>query len=294
VRMAFGALMVCVTLNLLPAIPILFSKNGPVPFQPSSKDFHWINTFQFGIFQIWTSDTAVWIAWAVLLLAAVSLTVGWHSQFSALVVWILFLSFIRRDPAAFNAGDHVMTNTAFILAISGCGAALSLDQRRRNGRFWSAEERVRWAVRLLQLQLSVIYFFNAANKLIGEAWHDGTAASYPWRVYRDWAILPAPQWVAENPFLANVATWGTLAIELSLAILVWNRRCRYWVLAAGVVLHVLIWLNLPVGFFGPSMVVLYLAWVPWETVRDLPTRVKGTLARRFARSSPRPDESTVP
>ena len=102
-----------------------------------------------------------------------------------------------------------MTNTALILAISGCGAALSLDQRRRNGRFWSAEERTRWPIRLMQVQLSLIYFFSAQTKFVGEAWNDGTAASYPWRVYRDWAILPAPQWVAENAYLVNVATWGT-------------------------------------------------------------------------------------
>lgn len=292
VRMAFGALTVYVTLDFLPVLPVLFSANGPVPTQPSSRDFHWINTFQFGVLQMWTSDTAVVIAWVVLLLSAVSLTLGWHSRLSALLVWILFLSFLRRNPLIFNAGDHVMTNTALILAISGCGAALSLDQRRRHGRFWSAEERLRWPIRLMQVQLSLIYFFTAQTKFIGEAWNDGSAASYPWRMYHDWAILPAPLWVAENPFLVNVATWGTMAIELSLAILVWNRRCRYWVLAAGVVMHILIWLNLAVVFFGLAMFVLYLAWVPWETVRDLPDRAKSALGRRFTRLSPPPEESS--
>lgn len=291
VRMAFGALMVYVTVDLLPGIPVLFSENGPVPTQPSTQNYLWIHAYQYGIFQIWTSDTAVLIAWILLLLSAVSLTVGWHSRLSALLVFILFLSFVRRNPAIFNAGDFVMTNTALILAISACGAALSLDQRRRNGRFWSAEERVRWPIRLLQVQLSLIYFFTAQTKFIGEAWNDGSAVSFPLRVYHDWAILPAPQWVAENPFLVNVATWGTIAIELALAILVWNPRLRYWVLGAGVVLHVLIWLNLSVMFFGLAMFVLYLAWVPWETARDLPDQVRRALGRRLKRLSPQPDEA---
>jgi hypothetical protein len=291
VRMAFGALMVYVTLDLLPGMPILFSTSGPVPAQPTADDFSWVDAFQFGIFQIWTSDTAVLIAWVVLLLSAVSLTLGWHSQVSALLVWILFLSFLRRNPMVLYAGDQVMTNTALILAISGCGAALSLDQRRRNGRFWSAEERTRWPIRLMQVQLSLIYFFSAQTKFVGEAWNDGTAASYPWRVYRDWAILPAPQWVAENAYLVNVATWGTMAIELSLAILVWNRRCRYWVLAAGVVLHTLIWLNMSVMFFGLAMFILYLAWVPWQAVQNMPDRVKQAVGKRLKRIPPQPDES---
>jgi hypothetical protein len=292
VRMAFGALMVYVTLDLLPVIPVLFSANGPVPTQPGADDFSWIDSFQLGIFQIWTSDTAILIAWILLLLSAVSLTLGWHSQVSALLVWILFLSFLRRNPLIMYAGDQIMTNTALILAISGCGAALSLDQRRRNGRFWSAEERVRWPVRLMQAQLSLVYLFSAQTKLVGEVWTDGSAVSFPWRVYHDWAILPVPQWLAENPFLVNVATWSTMAIELSLAILVWNRRYRYWVLAAGVVMHTLIWLNMSVMFFGLAMFVLYLAWVPWKTVRDMPDRVRQALGRRLKRLSPRPGESS--
>lgn len=293
VRMAFGALMVYVTAGLLPDIRILFGENGPVPFQPSAQTVSWVDTHQFGIFQIWTGDTAVLIAWAILLLSAISLTVGWHSRLSALLVWILFLSFLRRDPAAFNAGDFVMINTALILVFSASGAAFSLDQRRRTGRFWSAEERLRWPVRLMQVQLSLIYFFSAQTKFIGKEWDDGTAVSYPWRIYRDWAIFPAPQWVAENPYLVNAATWGTIAIELALALLVWNPRLRYWVLGAGVILHTLIWLNLSVMFFGLAMFVLYLAWVPWNEARDLPAHVKRVVDRRLRRSPPPPDEAVA-
>ena len=152
----------------------------------------------------------------MLLLAAVSLTVGWHSQLSALLVWILFLSFIRRNPLIFNAGDHVMINTALILAISGCGAALSLDQRRRNGRFWSAEERVHWPVRLLQVQLSLIDLVTAQTKLIGETWNDGTAVSFPWRIYHDLAILPAPAVGGRDPF------WSTSQPGAR-----WRSSCRW-------------------------------------------------------------------
>lgn len=291
VRIAFGALMVYVTLDLRPVLNILFSENGPVPVQPSAENFHWVNAYQLGLFQFWTSDTAILIGWIVLLLSAISLTVGWHSRLAALLVWVMFLSFIRRNPGIFNAGDHVMANTALILTISACGAALSLDQRRRTGRFWSAEDRLHWPVRLIQVQLALIYFFTAQTKLIGPAWNDGSAVSFPWRIYHDWAILPAPQWVAEQPFLVNVATWGTIAIELALAILVWNKRLRYPVLAAGVVLHIAIWLTLNIAFFSLSMLVLYFAWVPWETVRDIPEKAKGALSRRLKRRHPRWNES---
>jgi hypothetical protein len=284
VRIAFGALMVYVTLDLLPGLPVLFSQKGPVPAQPGT-DFHWVQKYQWGIFQYLTSDTAILIGWILLLLAAVSLLVGWHSRLAAVLVWVLFLSFIRRNPSVFNYGDLVIAITALILALSACGAALSLDQRRRTGRFWSAEHRARWPVRLMQVELSLIYLFSAQTKLLSDAWNDGSAVSFPWRTFHDWAIVPVPPWIAENPFLVNVATWGTMALEFALALLVWNRRLRYWVLAAGVVMHVLIWLNLSVWFFGLAMFVLYLAWVPWETVRDMPDWLKGAWSRLRRRGS---------
>jgi vitamin K-dependent gamma-carboxylase-like protein len=281
VRIAFGALMVYVTIDLLPPLTQLFGANGPLPSQPTTEEFRWVNPYTYGIFQIWTSDTALVVGWAILLLSAVALLVGWHSRLAAVLVWVLFLSFVRRNPSVFNFGDDVIGITALILMLSACGAALSLDQRRRSGRFWSAECRSRWPVRLVQVQLSLIYFFSAVAKLRTDEWNEGSAVSFPWRSFHDWAILPAPGWLAENPVMVNAVTWGTLVLEFALAILVWNPRLRYWLLGAGVVLHVLIWLTLPVMFFSLAMFVLYLSWAPWQTVRDLPDSLSG-LRRRWS------------
>jgi hypothetical protein len=74
--------------------------------------------------------------------------------------------------------------------------------------------------------------------------------------------------------LINVATWGALAVELSLGVLVWNRRLRLWVLLAGVLMHTSIMLTMAVGYFTPAMFVLYLVFVPPETVKALPSRLR--------------------
>jgi hypothetical protein len=272
VRLALGAVVIGWTVNLLPDLHTLFGENGPVPSQPGGA-------YRVGIFQVWTSDTAILVGWTVLLLSAIAMFVGWHSRLAAVGVWILLLSFIRRDPWIFNAGDRLICLTALVLALSSCGAALSLDQRRRTGRFWSAEIRAVWPIRLLQVQLSVVYLTTAQSKLIGNTWVDGTAVSYAWRVFQDWAILPVPQWVSDSSFLVNVATWGTLVIELSIAILVWNRRWRARVLMAGVALHIAIYFNLPVAFFSLAMFVLYLAFVPWQVVQRMPDTLRDTLHR---------------
>ena len=59
VRIAFGALMVYVTIDLLPPLTQLFGANGPLPSQPTTEEFQWVHPYTYGIFQIWTSDTAL-------------------------------------------------------------------------------------------------------------------------------------------------------------------------------------------------------------------------------------------
>ena len=61
-------------------------------------------------------------------------------------------------------------------------------------------------------------------------------------------------------------TFGTLALELSLGLLVWNRRLRPWVLLGGVGLHLGIDYAIRVGFFSYAILVLYVAFIPPETM----------------------------
>lgn len=262
IRIAFGMLTVAWTLSLLDDLHTMFGERGVLPRQPQ-------NAYQWGLFAVWPSDGALWIGWGLLLGSALALTVGWHSRLAAVIVFVLILSFQQRNSFVFNSGDNLIRIEALFLALFPSGAALSLDRRRSAGSFWSAEIRPRWPVRLMQVQLSLIYLSTVRVKLDGNTWHDGTAVSYALRL-RDMVILPTPQWFSTNELLMNVTTWGTLAVELALGVLVWNRWLRPWVLAAGVAMHTAIMIGIGVGFFTPAMFVLYLAFLSPETVRKLP------------------------
>ena len=272
VRIAFGLVVAAWTLALLPDLYQLFGAQGVVPRHPRF-DYEW------SVFAIWPGDTALLIGWVVLLVSALALAVGWHSRLAAVLVFVLVQSFVRRDPYVFNAGDAIVVLVALVLALSSCGAALSLDQRRRTGAFWSAQDRAPWPVRLLQVQLSLIYLVSVQAKLSGDSWLEGSAVTYAWRTDGRWAFLPAPEWLAANALMVNALTWGTLIVELAIAVLVWNRRLRLPVLGAGVVMHLAMMINLNIGFFSLAMFVLYLAFVPWDTVARMPAWVKRKLAR---------------
>ena len=67
---------------------------------------------------------------------------------------------------------------------------------------------------------------------------------------------------------------------------------RFWVLAAGVVMHLAMMINLNIGFFSLAMFVLYLAFVPWDVVERLPAQLKERWRSR-RRSSPSPPQEPV-
>jgi hypothetical protein len=278
IRIAFGVLTVAWGLSLLPDLYELFGTGGVTPLPPESP-------YAWGLFEFWSGDRTIVVGCIALVVAGIAMTVGWRSRLAAFVVFVLILSFQHRNPAVFNSGDALIRIEALIIALSPCGAALSLDQRRRAGSFWSAQPRARWPLRLMQVQLSLIYLSTVQVKMSGDTWPGGTAVSYALQL-DDMLIVRMPHWFVASPLLINVATWGTLTIELMLGILVWNRRLRPWVLAAGAIMHATIMLTINVGFFTLAMFVLYLAFISSETVRRLPTNI-GLLADRIGALKPR-------
>jgi hypothetical protein len=267
VRIAFGLIAFGWTASLAPDLMNFFSRRGLIPAQPSFR-------FWIGVLSPNAADWAVYVTWSILLVASLCLIIGFRSRLASVLVFIGILSFERRNPFIFNAGDVLVRNLAFYVMLAPTGAALSLDAwRRAKEKFWDFPKRAPWAVRLIQVQLSVVYFATVWAKVRGNDWNDGTAVSYALRL-EDLARIRVPSFISTNVALSNLMTFGTLAIESSIAILVWNRKARPWVLAAGVAMHLAIDLNIMVGFFSFAMLTAYLAFVPPETTERILRRIR--------------------
>ena len=112
--------------------------------------------------------------------------------------------------------------------------------------------------------MSVGYLSAVWAKSGNPLWRNGTAVSYSERI-QDIHRLPVLDVVTQSMLLTNLLTFGTLAVELSLGVLVWNRTLRPWVLLAGLGLHLSIDVSIMVGFFSLAMMSTYLSFVPPET-----------------------------
>ena len=193
-------------------------------------------------------------------------------------VWFLTVCFLNRNPNILNGGDDTLAVALFLLMWMPSGHALSLDAwrwRRRlaagqpaplclddAGRAWVPP----WGVRVLQIQLCVIYMTTGLAKLVLEpwtgTWWDGTSIHYALNYVTmsrwSYAQLPVPIW------LTAPATWISVSWEVLFPLLVCKRRTRGPALWFGLLFHIGIWLTLEVGWFTFYTLALYGAWVPGE------------------------------
>lgn len=273
VRISYGVLAIAWTMSLLPDLATMYSDQGLVPSQPGNESaLTWLAR--------WDSPWVVAVLWALLLVAAVGLTVGAWSRIAAVLVFVAMLSFQRRNPDALNSGDVLLRLIAFYLALAPSGAALSLDRwRAHRDSFWQAPLRSPWALRLLQVQVSLLYLFSVFYKVRSDNWSDGTAMYYITHLSSLQRVaLPDP--LTESLLLMNVVTYTSLAIELALGILIWNRRARPWVITCGVALHLGIETTMLVGFFSLAIFVCYVAFVPADTADRWVTAARREVRRR--------------
>jgi hypothetical protein len=277
VRIAFGLVAMAWTVALLPGFSAWFGDDGILPRHPAPAGGTW------GPLDLLAGGGATTAALVVLLVASACLVVGYRTRAAALLVFLGLLAFERRDPFVFDSGDALLRIVALYLALAPAGASLSLDRRRRaRDGFWEFPARAPWALRLMQVQLSVLYLATVWTKLRGTTWNDGTAVSYALRV-GDLERLPLPHFVTDSLLVANLMTYGTLAIELAIGVLVWNRRARPWVLGLGVALHLGIDYSMRVGFFTLAMLVLYLAFVPSDVAARVVLAVRDRVRPRRVR-----------
>lgn len=280
VRIAFGAVTTLWFATLIPTLLVFFGPDGMLLARPQLAPWTWtLLTLASG------RPVLLVVLWLLALLSAVALTVGYRTRLAALLVFVGLMSFTRQMPLAINGGDMLMRTLSFYIVLAPAGAALSVDRwRKARNRFWECPVSAPWVLRLMQIQLSVVYLSTVWEKTAGASWRDGTALSYALRLV-DLQRFAAPSFVTDSVWFMQLMTFGALGLELAIGVLVWNRVARPWVLGLGVLLHLSINVAIAVGFFSLTILTLYLAFLsPHASERlvgDVRDRVTG---RRPARS----------
>lgn len=183
---------------------------------------------------------------------------GLYTRASLAVALICMTSFHQRNIWLLSSSEVLMRSITLLLVFSPCGHSLSLDSLL--GRYYPTFRKKRewsvWVLRLIQIQLCVVYVWTVWHKIKGETWFDGTAVYYATRL-ESMTNWPLP-FVMDSIPLLKLATWGTLLIELALGILVWFKEFRKPVIIAGIIFHIGIEYVMSIPFFELYMIALIL------------------------------------
>ena len=208
--------------------------------------------------------------WGLGMAASVCFTIGLQTRLCTVVIYVLVSSMVHRTRQVTNGEDLVFRMLLFHSCFASLGRELSVDAwwRRRRHRPELPAPLI-WPVRMMQINVALIYLISWPNKLLDDpAWMNGQAIYYtmasnmwsrewdPWLVYR-WGGL-----------FSKLATWGTLLIEGAFPLLVWFPRTRSFVLVPIALLHLGIAVVIPnVTLFTLAMVAAFWIYVPGEAVR---------------------------
>ncbi len=220
-----------------------------------------------------------WIAFhALFLVCCAAFMLGWRTSWVKWLVLIGHVSYDNRNPDMAYGVHAILSCLLLILCFAPVGRAMSLDRvrevrraKRKSLDAHSPPYTSPWAfacTRLMQIQMAVVFFFSAADKMRGDDWWSGDAI---WKVfasddYYNGMLLDV---LASHYWLVNVATYGTVLIEIAYPFLIWQRRTRPYLLAAAIVLHLQFALLMNLYFFSFVMIMGHMSFVRPEWLARL-------------------------
>jgi hypothetical protein len=187
-----------------------------------------------------------------LVLAALIL-VGRLARPALLLAALFQLYVILSDRDNYHNYRYTFALALGLLALTPCDRALCPGREATSGPLW--------AQRLLQLQVSIIYFASGGSKLADADWRSGRVISAGIGYFSNLAIargVPAEviAFLMGTRVAAALAQM-TIATELGLGVGLWSRRLRPLALWLGLVFHLTIQLVSSVAIFSWLMILLY-------------------------------------
>ena len=235
-RFCFCSILLAMYLIRFFDIRIFFYESGLLS-STSAKAFHQMYTNKSFHF-ILSSDTLLYLCYILFIIILFLMVLGVANRFIAVLAFVLHLVFLQRNPSITFGADIIATFWLFYLIFSNSNKEIKWVHyllKKQKGLMSERLEKGDWlntiAIRLIQIQLCVIYMFSGMEKLKGKSWWDGTAiwealSFYDFTFFNFSFLLSAPM-------LSAVLVIFTVLFEIYFPVLVWVPRLRKPVLLAG-------------------------------------------------------------
>ena len=269
----------------------LYLDAGALPAETVSQYHQGTGTWSLHLLS--TSPLWQWLLLVARLGAGVALVVGFRSQLSAAVAWLLTVSMHTRAPMLVSGGDVLLAMMLFWSILLPIGSRFSVDSRRKGGGEPGGSVLSLASVGVI-LQVVVMYWYTFISKW-NPAWFGGDALE----IILSGGMLARPMGtlLLSVPLLLKLLTWGTLLWELVGPLLLLSPWKTRWLrpigLAGFVLLHVGIELSINVLIFSFSSLAALLLFLPasaWSRLDegrpDVEPGLQEKTGRRYRRRLP--------
>jgi hypothetical protein len=262
VRIALAAVLLANLAGLYPDLELWFTDGGILPAAAAKE----VNN-QFAWSLLWhvpATSAAIHVCFWLLAAHTVLLLVGLLSRINAACALVWLISFHNRNPLILDGEDTVMRLILLYLVLMPCGASWSIDAwlaRRLGSNRDSGHLRPAWGLRLLQIQMALIFFTAGLHKLATEQWFGGTAMYYVARLDDYFGKYPTPTWLFDTPWSVAVMSWSVVLAELLIPIFIWFRQTRRLCLLVAVLFHLANEWTMHLFLFHWAMLAGWLAFM---------------------------------
>lgn len=255
-RIGLGSM---ISFYLIGFIALFADHFGPEGWLGSSGDLDLYHAGSWSVLFLTGSEAQAWIFIGVTLVGALFFTLGLLTRWCGFILLIGLISIWNRNPLLMDGDDAILRIMLFYLLLSPCGNALALDSRWRH-RSQRAEI---WPLRMIQIQLALIYFISGWVKFHSPEWLNGSILQYllihPEYSRWNWNdLIDQPVFRHGLQLISTLIMWW----EILFPILILLRITRPCAIAIGLIFHGGLLIFMHLRLFSPVMLILYIAWIP--------------------------------
>jgi hypothetical protein len=217
----------------------------------------------------WGSFLPIEFYWYFALFISLCFTVGFQTKIATIFLFLLQSTMVHVNRMTVNGEDLVYRFMLFYSIFACLNGTLSVDAWLKKKMNKPAPTGRMWSIRLIQMNVAMIYLFSLPAKLRSDAtWLTGDFMYYT-LVNSTWSRFPFPTLAYEWWFVAPM-TYSALLMEGIFPIFVWFRSLRLPLVLLISLFHLTIGIILAnVTYFSLAMVSGFIVFLTEEDLKKI-------------------------
>ncbi|MCI0655000.1 MAG: HTTM domain-containing protein [Methylococcaceae bacterium] len=253
-----------ISLYMIGMLPLFADHFGPRGWLGAMRDLDLYHSGAWSLLFLTHSQTQAWAFFWITLFASAALTLGWLTRISGCIALIGLISLWNRNPLLMDGDDAILRVMLFYLLWSPCGNAFSIDARLHHRR----QQAEIWPLRMIQIQLALVYLFSGWVKFHSPEWMNGTILQTV-LIHPEYSRWNFNSLMNQPVFLKTLCLTSAFIMgwEILFPVLIVFRRTRVAAVATGLMFHGGLLVFMHLRLFSVIMLVLYIAWIPIHCFR---------------------------